>query len=82
MDDKQQANMIRLTGLWEGEKGVLSGSISPSARLVIMPNRIKRSSHDPDFVAYIQAPGIPGIEESRDKPAARQQRLWQDRYDD
>ena len=51
------SNLVRLTGLWESlsEQGgkYLVGSISPSSRLLIFPNKRKRKDSDPDFVAYI-----------------------------
>lgn len=85
MDD-QQPNMIRLTGLWE-KGGILSGGLSPSAKLVIMPNRIKKSSSDPDYVAFLQAPTEGGQLKRARKPRRegyQQQELafWQDKYDE
>ena len=51
------SNLVRLTGLWENQSKqggkYLVGSISPSSRLLIFPNRKKQKDSDPDFVAYI-----------------------------
>jgi len=82
MEDKQQANMIRLTGLWD-RGGILTGGLSPSAKLVIMPNKIKRSSSDPDAIAYLQAPSA-RLEEAKqarpaEEPEAEQPSFWWDR---
>lgn len=64
-----ESNLIRLTGLWikEGQDGNrhLSGTVSPSSSLVVLPNQSKRREEDPDFVAYLapaertMAPGRP-----------------------
>lgn len=52
-------SMIRLTGLWKNEtkKGdpMLSGSISPSSNLVILPNKSQQGK-GPDYIAYIAQP--------------------------
>jgi len=51
------SNLIRLTGLWKGrsKKGTdyLSGSVSPSSKLLIFPNSSKSKESDPDYVAYL-----------------------------
>lgn len=79
MDDKQAGNMIRLTGLWD-RGGILTGGLSPSAKLVIMPNRIKKSSSDPDAVAYLQAPAAGRQEQPKQEKETEQEQLefwWQ-----
>ncbi len=55
---------IRLTGLWAApaQPGSLSGKISPTTRLLILPNTNKKSSKEPDFIAYI-APTREELEE-------------------
>lgn len=67
----QGGQLIRLTGLWTQEsqagESYLSGSLSPSSRLLILPNTHKRQEHDPDYVAYL-APPL----EKKEEPAARQ----------
>jgi len=49
--------MIKLTGLWKGKtkKGepMLSGSISPTSGLLILPNTYKKADKEPDFIAFI-----------------------------
>lgn len=64
-------NMIRLTGLWKNKtkagESFLSGSISPTSRLLILPNTKKTSPKEPDFTAFI-VPNVKkegGQEESR-----------------
>ncbi len=65
----RDSQLIRLTGLWRQESQAgdtyLSGSISPSSRLLILPNGSKQKDSDPDFVAYLAPP----LER---KPEARQ----------
>jgi len=54
-------DMIRLTGLWKTEKkdgsgAYLAGSLSPSSRLLILPNSKKQKEAEPDFIAYLSQP--------------------------
>ena len=60
------SNLVRLTGLWQNQskqgESYLVGSISPSSRLLIFPNKRKQRDRGPDFIAYI-AP-----QEREDKP--------------
>ena len=59
---------VRLTGLWK-EKGkdgrtYLTGSLSPTARLMIFPNSHKKEGgKDPDYFLYVK------VNEKKDKPA-------------
>lgn len=79
MESKQTGNMIRLTGLWD-RGGILTGGLSPSAKLVIMPNKLKKSSSDPDAVAYLQAPAASSqVEPARPAEQAEQPSFWWDR---
>lgn len=81
MDSKQTGNMIRLTGLWD-RGGILTGGLSPSAKLVIMPNRIKKSSSDPDAIAYLQAPVASSqAEPARPTEQAEQPSFWWDKWE-
>lgn len=70
----QDGQLIRLTGLWRQESqtgdSYLTGSLSPSSRLLILPNTHKRQEHDPDYVAYLAPPA-----EKKAEPAARQEGL-------
>lgn len=54
MQDKQ---LIRLTGLWKSQaksgSNYLTGSISASSKLIILPNTQKQKDSDPDFIAYL-----------------------------
>lgn len=47
----------KLTGLWKGKdkagKTYLSGKVSGTARLLVLPNDFKRTEKDPDFFAYL-----------------------------
>jgi len=49
--------MVKLTGLWKGKdrngKAILSGTVSPGAKLLVLPNTHKKRDSDPDFVAFI-----------------------------
>ena len=53
----QESNLIRLTGLWKSESksgtNYLSGSISASSKLLILPNSKKEKDSDPDFIAFM-----------------------------
>ena len=47
----------RLSGLWKNKgkdgKTYLSGNLSGSARLLVMPNEYKKGEKDPDYFAYL-----------------------------
>ena len=78
---EDQGQMIRLTGLWQ-RGDILSGGLSPSAKLVILPNKHKKSSSDPDAIAYLQAPASSQEEKARpakQEPETEQQSFWWDR---
>lgn len=69
MVDHNDSNLlVRLTGLWKGQNKTgetfLSGSISASSRLLILPNKRKQKPSDPDYIAYI-APQEKGEESSQ-----------------
>lgn len=56
-DNDAEPRMLRVTGLWasdtkDGQGRLLSGSIGPTLRLVILPNRQKAKPADPDYIAY------------------------------
>ena len=67
----QESNLIRLTGLWKSESksggNYLSGSISASSKLLILPNQRKEKDSDPDFIAFM-AP-----QEKKDKEPRRRE---------
>lgn len=50
-------NLIRLTGLWRTQtkagETMLSGAVSASSRLLILPNSKKQKPSDPDYIAYM-----------------------------
>ena len=52
-----ERSLIRLTGLWVGETKAgdkyLSGTVSPSSKLLILANRHKEKETDPDYIAYL-----------------------------
>ncbi len=51
------SNLIRLTGLWRADTKagdtMLTGSLSPSSKLVILPNKKKQKDSDPDYIAFM-----------------------------
>lgn len=51
-----EQGLIRLTGLWKGEtkqgQVMLSGTVSPSSKLVILPNKDKQGN-GPDYICYM-----------------------------
>jgi hypothetical protein len=51
------STLIRLTGLWRNESKAgdtfLAGSLSPSSKLLILPNGHKQKDSDPDYIAYL-----------------------------
>lgn len=52
-----EKSLVRLTGLWLGETKAgdkyLSGTVSPSSKLLILTNRHKDKETDPDYIAYL-----------------------------
>lgn len=61
MTEKQNSGgMVRLTGLWKGQTKagdvMLSGAISPSSKLIVLPNNKKSGDKDPDYLAFIAQP--------------------------
>jgi len=54
------ADMIKLTGLWRQESksggSYLSGLVSPTSKLLVLPNRQKKDAKEPDYIAFL-APG-------------------------
>lgn len=52
-----ESSLVRLTGLWLGETKAgdryLSGTVSPSSKLLILTNRHKQKETDPDYIAYL-----------------------------
>lgn len=69
------SDLIRLTGLWKNQTKagdtMLSGSISPTSKLVILPNSRKQKDSEPDYIAFMapyekqekqaEKPQIPGL---------------------
>lgn len=74
----QESNLIRLTGLWKSEAksggSYLSGSISASSKLLILPNSRKEKDSDPDFIAYV-AP------QEKKEPSKRREASSPDSFD-
>jgi len=54
------SHLIRLTGLWRSEsrqgESFLAGNISPTSKLLILPNNRKSRESDPDYIAYLAPP--------------------------
>ncbi len=69
------SDLIRLTGLWKSQTkagdAMLSGSMSPTSKLIILPNTYKQKDSEPDYIAFMapyekqeakpQKPEIPGF---------------------
>ena len=51
------SDLIRLTGLWKSQTKagapMLSGSMSPTSKLVILPNTKKQKDSEPDYIAFM-----------------------------
>lgn len=51
------SNLIRLTGLWKTQtkagETMLSGAVSASSKLLILPNNKKAKDSDPDYIAFL-----------------------------
>jgi len=66
------SDKIKLTGLWRSESKAggtyLSGRISPTSKLLILPNSFKKTEKDPDYIAYI-TPQEERQEQAAEKPA-------------
>ncbi len=69
---------LKLTGLWQqshetgdGTVQYLSGTISPSLRLLVWPNGFKKKGNDPDWIAYLvpNAAGATATAEEAASPA-------------
>lgn len=52
-----ESDKIKLTGLWKNKsksgETYLTGRISPTSKLLILPNTFKKTDKDPDFMAYL-----------------------------
>jgi hypothetical protein len=69
------SDLIRLTGLWKNQTKagdtMLSGSMSPTSKLIILPNNRKQKDSEPDYIAFMaphekqeqkpEKPQIPGL---------------------
>lgn len=51
------AELIRITGLWKSQTKagdvMLSGSFSPTSKLIILPNSRKQKDSEPDYIAFM-----------------------------
>jgi hypothetical protein len=67
-----EGNMIRLTGLWKNKtkagESYLAGAISPTSRLIILPNTKKASPKEPDYTAFI----VPNVKKEAGQEQARE----------
>lgn len=52
-EENKENNLIRLGGLWANEKGNLSGNLSASARIIIIPNKWKKTDKHPDYLMLL-----------------------------
>ena len=51
------SELIKLTGLWKNTRDdgsiSMSGKLSRTSRLVILPNKYKKGERDPDYYAFL-----------------------------
>ncbi len=68
-EEAQERGLVRLTGLWRSASKAgetyLAGSLSPSSRLLILPNSHKQKASDPDYIAFLTSPAEKKAEQSR-----------------
>jgi len=68
------SDMIKLTGLWKQDSksggSYLSGLVSPTSRLLVMPNKHKKSDKEPDYIAFLSPGKEAGSSENRPEAKA------------
>ena len=53
-------NLVKLTGLWKQKSKkdgsqYLSGNLTPTATMIVLPNTKKKSDKEPDYIAFVSA---------------------------
>lgn len=75
------ADMIKLTGLWKQESkagnSYLSGLVSPTSRLLVIPNTHKKEGREPDFIAFLAPGKDAGSSEASEEPNVKKQEASQ-----
>jgi hypothetical protein len=70
MDNKAKPTKIKLTGLWEkklsSEESMFTGSLSPTAKIVIFKNNFKGKDSDPDYLLYLEPVMKEAVEEQEE----------------
>ena len=54
------SNLVKLTGLWKRKSKkdgsqYLSGNLTPTATMIVLPNTHKRTDKEPDYIAFVTA---------------------------
>lgn len=47
------SDLIKLCGLWESKNKNLEGGIGMTAKYVVMPNKYKNKSNQPDYILFM-----------------------------
>jgi hypothetical protein len=53
-------NLVKLTGLWKQKSKkdgsqYLSGNLTPTAKMIVLPNSKKKTDKEPDYIAFVAA---------------------------
>ena len=53
-------NLVKLTGLWKQKSKkdgsqYLSGNLTPTATMIVLPNTHKKTDKEPDYIAFVTA---------------------------
>ena len=54
------SNLVKLTGLWKRKSKkdgsqYLSGNLTPTAKMIVLPNSKKKTDKEPDYIAFVSA---------------------------
>ena len=54
------SNLVKLTGLWKRKSKkdgsqYLSGNLTPTATMIVLPNTHKKTDKEPDYIAFVTA---------------------------
>ena len=63
------SNHVKLTGLWKRQSKkdgsqYLSGNLTPTATMIVLPNTHKKTDKEPDYIAFVTA----HVAQARQKP--------------
>ena len=63
------SNLVKLTGLWKRKSKkdgsqYLSGNLTPTATMIVLPNTHKKTDKEPDYIAFVTA----HVAQTRQKP--------------